>query len=378
MKTTVFLLWVLLAFCVAVSAQNKGSNGGGSTTDTSNPSLGPAGTSDVGKFANWDSLTKQGRSGDYLLGNVAVTGGELPWDSIPVTVTCDGKTQYTASTDPKGHFMIAAIHSPGFIPGAADPKAKPVSQYFGCDVQAVLAGFDSSVLKILNRQVLDDPDIGTIHIKREEGSTGGAVSNTSASAPKDAAKAFEKARAEWIDQKPDAAQRDLEKAVKGYPQFAEAWFQLGKIQEPANPQEAWNSFSKAVAADPKFILPYEHLAALAVQSGKWEDVVSNSAHTLELNPRGSPQIWYYNALGNYKVGKKDVAEASAQKALAVDPLHTVPTTEQLLAVILADKRDFAGALTHLRNCLTYLPTGPNTETVKQQIAQLEKIVTAAK
>ena len=78
------------------------------------------------------------------------------------------------------------------------------------------------------------------------------------------------------------------------------------------------------------------------------------------------------------MGKKDVAEASAQKALAMDPLHTVPTTEQLLAVILADKRDFAGALTHLRNCLTYLPTGPNTETVKQQIAQLEKIVTAAK
>ena len=46
-------------------------------------------------------------------------------------------------------------------------------------------------------------------------------------------------------------------------------------------------------------------------------------------------------------------------------------------MILADKHDFAGALAHLRNCLTYLPSGPNADLVKQQVAQLEKMVPAA-
>jgi hypothetical protein len=47
-------------------------------------------------------------------------------------------------------------------------------------------------------------------------------------------------------------------------------------------------------------------------------------------------------------------------------------------VILAGKGDLNGALAHLRNCLTYLPSGPNTDLLKQQIAQLERKVTASK
>lgn len=363
MKTKFFLLpLAFLAFCVAAFAQT----GSSKTPETS---------TDIGKSAKLDSLSHQGLSGAYLLGNVTIPGGALPWDPIMVTVTCDGKTSYTTSTDPKGHFEIASVHSPGYAEGPADPHAKLAAQFAGCDVQAALAGFDSSVIKILNRNMLDDPDIGTIKLSREEGSVGVAVSATSASAPKDAMKSFDKARTEWLDQKSDPAQRDLQKAVKSYPQFAEAWYQLGKIQEMSKSPEALSSFSKAVEADPKFILPYAHLASLAAQAGKWDEVASASAHELELNPRGSPQTWYYNALGNYKLNKKDVAETSALKALAMDPLHTAaPNTEQLLAVILAEKRDYAGALQHLRNCLTYLPSGPNADTVKQQIAQLEKVV----
>ena len=60
----------------------------------------------------------------------------------------------------------------------------------------------------------------------------------------------------------------LKKAVQLYPGFAEAWLQLGKIQETSDPQGAHDSFSKALVADPNFVLPYEQLAALAAQGGK--------------------------------------------------------------------------------------------------------------
>lgn len=340
----------------------------------------PEASTDVGKSTKWNDIQKQARSGDYLLGKVVFAGlpaGSLPWDPVPVHVTCDGKLRFTADADPKGNFEIAAVDTNPHKPLGTD-GSKPASEFVGCAVEAALAGFHSTVLNIVNRNILDNPDIGTITLSREEGAAGGAVSSTTASAPKDAAKAFEKARAEWLEQKPDKAQRDLEKAVQVYPQFAEAWYQLGKIQAASHPEDAQNSFAKAAAADPKFTLPYSPLVEYAARAGKWQEVADETAHELELDPRGTPQIFYFNALANYKLGKKDVAETSATKALAMDPRHTQPNTEQLLAVVLADKRDFAGALAHLRNCLTYLPAGPNADLVKQQVAQLEKMVPAAK
>jgi tetratricopeptide (TPR) repeat protein len=326
---------------------------------------------------DWNKMMREGRSGDYLIGNIAVAGADLPWDPIPVNVTCDGKVRYTTHSDPKGFFAIARPDAPGSTTLQANPK--PVAdQYVGCDVDASLPGFTSNPLPIATRHVLDSPNIGTIKLRREEGAGDSALSTTSASAPKDATKAYDKARSEWIDNKPDRAQRDLQKAVEIYPQYAEAWYQLGKFQEVAKSPEAWNSFSKAAAADAKFALPYEHLAGLAAQAEKWQELTDATNHELALNPRGTLDTWYYNALGNFQLKNLDVAEASARKSLSMDPLHVQPATEQLLAVILAQKQDLPGALEHLRNCLTYFPPGPGLDLVKQQIAQIEPAVPAAK
>lgn len=365
MKTKLFFfVSFFLIFSVPVIAQT----GSGMT---------PESTSDNGKSAKWDTLSHQGRSGDFLVGKVTIVEGSLPWYPVPVTVTCDGKISYTTNADPKGGFEISAIETSPTKVGVEGATSKPASKFVGCTVEAALPGFTSSILTIASRNILDDTDIGTVKLSREQGSGGAAVSSTTDSAPREATKAFEQARREWLEQKPDQAQRDLQKAVHLYPQFAEAWYQLGKIQETASPQDAAISFSKSAAADPKFILPYEHLVVFAAQASKWQEVADDTAHELELNPRGNPQVWYYNALGNYKLNKKEVAETSAVKALSMDPLHTQPNTEQLIAVILADKHDFAGALAHLRNCLTYLPSGPSADVVKQQVAQLEKMVPAA-
>jgi tetratricopeptide (TPR) repeat protein len=225
----------------------------------------------------------------------------------------------------------------------------------------------------------DDPDLGTIQLSREGGrAAGAAVSGTTESAPAPAINSFEKARAEMLDQKPDRAERDLKKSVELYPNFAEAWYQLGRLQLTSAPKTARDSFSRAIAADPKFVLPYEQLAALSAQKGDWQEVLATTGHALELDPLGTGRTWNYNALANFQMGKMDVAEAAASKSLAMDPSHTIPTTEQLLAVILARKQDYSGALTHLRNCLTYTPSGPNADLLKQQIAQLEPRVGGAK
>jgi hypothetical protein len=363
-----------LAFSVAACGQMPK----GSTTPPPNPSTGPESTSDVGKYSNWDRLSKEARPGDYLRGTVTVEGGTLPWEPIAVTVTCDERPKYVAHTDMKGVFLITSPVVTGPSPVKPDAQRSMAAQYIGCQVRASLPGFQSSTITIPNRDLTDNPDIGAITLRHEEGAQAGAMSTTSQSAPRDAVRNFEKARTEWLDQKPDRAQHDLEKAVQIYPQYAEAWYQLGKMQEKSNPREARDSFSKAAAADPKFILPYEHLATLAAVEGKWQELLGYTTHLLQMEPGGTPRIWYYDALANTNLKNTKVAEASARKGLAMDPLHTEPNTEQLLAVILTAEHDYAGALEHLRECLTYYPPGPSADLVKQQISQLERAITASK
>ena len=259
-----------------------------------------------------------------------------------------------------------------------DSKRQMETKYEGCVVRGSVAGYRSSAVTITVHSLRDDPNLGTITLSPEDRGGGTELSTTSRTAPSNAMKAFEKARGDWIAQNPDGAEKNLKKAVQLYPSFAQAWLQLGKIQEASEPQAARDSFSKAMAADPKFILPYEQLAALAVQGEKWQEAVDNTSHALQLDPAGTPQLWYYDALAKFQLGKTDEANASASKALAVDPRHSVPNTEQLLAVILARKADYAGALQHLKNSLTYLPAGPEADLVKQQIARIETKAPAAK
>ncbi len=256
MKAKLFLIlsFSLALGAVAYSQGSQGGTGSGGMAPTPKPP-GPAASTNSGDMANRDTMAVQGPSGDYLRGNVTIADGALPWDPISVTVTCDGKTRHTSPTDAKGNFRIATANKDASPSGNSDPKTKLVAQFAGCAVQAALPGFDSSTITIANHNLVDDPNIGTLTLKREDASAGAAVSTTTAAAPKDALKAFDKARTELLDGKPDRAQKDLEKAVQIYPQFAEAWYQLGKIQEVSKKDGAGPSFSKAVTADPKFILP---------------------------------------------------------------------------------------------------------------------------
>jgi tetratricopeptide (TPR) repeat protein len=369
---TAIFLSASIASSAALSAQETPSS-------TSNASKGPETASGFGKAANYDQLQTKQRGGISFQGKVVVNGGSLPWDPILVTVTCDGKARYNTQADGKGNFEIRGAAQPSEIAPQQQDKAQvAASHLIGCQVHAALAGFTSSVITIANLNIMDNPDIGTINLHLDEHAAGSAVSTTTSAAPKDAMKKFESARAKYLEKNFDGAQHDLEKAVQIDPKLAEAWYQLGKLQQKTKPQDALVSYQKAVAADPQFVSPYEPIAELAAQQKNWQQVVEATTQSLKLDGEGSPQIWYFDALGNFNTSKKAAAEESAKKSLAMDPQHLAPNDEQLLAVIMADHGDYATALEHLRNCLTYTPAGPNADLMKQQIAQLEKVVPAGK
>jgi len=337
----------------------------------------PDSIQDAGLYGYWSRMTDQDRAGGALLGKVVVRDELLPWDPIVVTVSCDGAAAYTAETDAKGYFAILPSRIPGEMSLQGDRERQMKVHFEGCTVQAFLAGFKSSGLSITERNLRDSPEIGTITLTREFTARGTAVSATSKSVPSSAAEHWSRAGEEMLADRPERARRQLEEAVRIYPAFAVAWYQLGTLQRPSNPREAELYLRKAAAADPAFVSPHEQLAALAVQQQDWQGALQSLNQYLQLDPKGTTHIWYYSALSNFQLGNIEAAEGSANKLLTMDPLHNTRNGEQLLAVILARKADYLGALSHLRHCLSYIPQGPDAELVKAQIAQIEKHVPKA-
>jgi tetratricopeptide (TPR) repeat protein len=283
--------------------------------------------------------------------------------------------RYRTEADGKGAFTISGeASSSEVVQTKKEMQQVTASQLIGCDAQASVPGFKSTVVHIANLDIMDNPDIGTITLRPDSGAAGSATSATTTTASPEAMKKFNKARAEWLEKNIDGSEKDLQKAVQIDPKFADAWYQLGKLEQVKNSPDALNAYEKAVAADPKFTSPYERIAEQAAMQKKWQDVVNATTADLKLDPAGTPQIWYFDALGHLNTGDSDTAQKSAEVSLAMDPQHLAPNTEQLLAVILAGKGEYAKALQHLQHSLTYVKPGPNADLIKQQIAQLEKVV----
>ena len=155
----------------------------------------------------------------------------------------------------------------------------------GCELRAVLAGYQSTAI-ILQTAGAESwqYEVGTIFLKRIGNAPGTTISVTSMAAPKGAMHAYEKAQ-KMMAEKPAEAEKELNKAVKSYPQFAAAWTLLGDIHRESNQFDAAREeYTQAIAADPQFVNPNYGLAVIAAQQKKWDEVVRFSDQVIKLNP----------------------------------------------------------------------------------------------
>jgi tetratricopeptide (TPR) repeat protein len=223
------------------------------------------------------------------------------------------------------------------------------------------------------RRSLDNPDIGTIHLHRLANVEGYTFSITTAQAPKDARKAYEKGLELLNKRKWEDAERELTKAVGSYPKYATAWHELGRAyQQQKKLDEAVHAYREAIDADSQFIKPYGQLALLAAYDEKWEDVAQYTSQMLKLNPFVSADVYFYSALANYNLQKIDVAEVQAREAAKRDTSHRVPKINHLLGLILAAKQDYSGAAENMRIYLKLSPNAPDADRVRQSLAEVER------
>jgi tetratricopeptide (TPR) repeat protein len=404
MTTHVFLRCSLgLALSVGLFAQpGRGPGGGGTSTPTAptNPTRPGIGTQPGTMPGSNNPSPDFGQMRPLVfMGKVMMDDGTPPSDSVTIQLVCRGTPRSIAFTDSKGGFSVDLNNrmNDASLMDASQPAGGDFGGPFGgssnlngsrgnsngiserdlmgCDLQAALAGFRSEQIHLGTRRALDNPDVGTILLHRLANVEGLTISATSAYAPKDAKKAFEKAREATRKQKWDEAEKDFQKAVDAYPKYAAAWFQLGLVQQQKkNDEGARKSYAQALAADPKFISPYQQLAMMAAREQKWQEVIDDTDRLLRLNPVDFPQAWLFNSLGNYYLKNLDAAEKSAREGISHDAAHHYATMNHVLGVILAQKQDYAGAAQQLRDYIQFAPKANDIDQVKQQLSEVEKVL----
>ena len=362
-----------------------GTTGGGSTGGGRGTPTGTSGTTGGTRGRTIPPLQEQDQQRPIMLnGRVVYDDGTPPNDRVSIERVCNGKARREAYTDSRGYFSFtiddrqpmmmmqdASVGAEGLDPAlrpggmqtsliAPDPSGG--RNLNGCELRAVLAGSTSNSIQLTGRRAFDDPNVGTLVLRRMNKVGGSTVSLTSLQAPGNARKAFERGKKELEKQKVDEAKADFVKAVEIFPAYAEAWAELSDIYLKASDfDNAKMASEKAVAADSRFVRPYFTLIVLAAGKEDWKGAVQMSDKLLSLDSYNYPAGYYYNALANYRLHNLDKAEASLKAAKRLDPNMKLPKIGLLMGTIMIDRNDFAGAVTELRAFLDHVPEGADAQ-----------------
>lgn len=328
----------------------------------------------------------------FVSGKVMLEGGGTLLEPVAIERICGGVIRREGYSDSKGQFEFQLGLNIGFQdasendsrlnPGTvsrpgSNANRRPMD-LTGCEFRAVLAGYQSSTAILRTSGDTWQFDIGTIFLKRMGDAKGTTISVTSMVAPKDAMRAYEKAQKLKAD-KPAEAEKDLNKAVQIYPQFAAAWTLLGDIHRQRDQfEDARSEYTRAIAADPQFVNPSYGLAMIAMQEKKWDEAIHLTDQVVKLNAFAFPLAYFFNAAANYNVQKFDAAEESGKKFKAVDTQHSHPDVCLLLSYIYSRKQDYAGAAREIRDYLAAAPNSPDAETLRTDAKRLEDLSVSAK
>jgi tetratricopeptide (TPR) repeat protein len=217
--------------------------------------------------------------------------------------------------------------------------------------------------------------VGVIVLNRLDPTGGTTVSLNSLAAPKKARDAYAKAKKELAKEKgnPSKAAKELQKAVKIFPEFASAWELLGEARlalgDEAGAREA---FLEAARVDPAYTTPYLSLARLELNQGRWEEVIKWSSQVLQRDPQ-MIKAQYFVAHASFFAGKLAEAEVAARRVQLSTDADYYPGTHYMLGTILAEKGDWASASSEFNRFLEISPDSSVAGPLRRQLKEWERL-----
>ncbi len=335
----------------------------------------------------------------FFTGSVMLDDGSPPADAVRIERVCAGVATFEAWTDEKGHFGFKV--SPGgedsasgdaslgasqrgemnkAINASSTQYSRPITSTLkGCELRAVLSGFRSESVAISLKSTMDDARVGTILLHPLSRASSLVISATTLLAPANARKAYERGLEAARAGKEEAAAGEFGKAVKIYPKFAVAWYQLGLVREHgddlAGAIEAWK---EALKSDTRYVKPIESLTVTADSLGNWAESEKYSRLWIQLDPEDFPGAYLFSAVANARLHKPEEAEHAAREGLRLDKDQKIPRMTYVLGLILMDKKEYAESAQCFRKYLELAPNASDAGLVRQQLPKLEELAGTAK
>jgi tetratricopeptide (TPR) repeat protein len=333
----------------------------------------------------------------FFSGSVMLDDGSPPADAVRIERVCDGRARFEAWTDEKGHFGFKVSSggtdvSSGDASLPADQRGElnkainasstqysmPITSALrGCELRAVLSGYRSESVSMALKSTMDDARVGTILLHPLSRASSLVVSATTLQAPSNARKAYEKGLEAMRAENWEAAAAEFSKAVKVYPKFAVAWYQLGLARQSRNDAagavEAWKEAQKS---DSRYVKPYENLTVVADRRRDWVESEKYSRLWIQLDPEDFPGAYLFNAVANARLNKAEEAERAAREGLRLDKDQKIPRMSYVLGLILMDKKAYAESAKCFRKYVELAPNASDAAIVRQQLSKIEELAAA--
>ncbi len=197
------------------------------------------------------------------------------------------------------------------------------------------------------------------------------VSVASLAVPKDAVEELKAADKSGREGDSSAVLRHLQKAIEIYPNYADAWNNLGSYYHTKGDYEqARQAFTKVTQLRPEFYVGWMNLGGSLLCMGKFAEGLEANKAALRLGPN--------DAVANSQVGLSyyylhDYAAAKQYFRRVCDLDPALATSPQLyLAHIAMGEKQFDEAKAYLRSFLQYHPNSPDAADVQRTLDALSE------
>ncbi|HEY6345560.1 MAG TPA: tetratricopeptide repeat protein [Bryobacteraceae bacterium] len=366
---TAVLMAAALSFAQFAQSSNVPQNPGASS-NTASPSAIAARANQVFNSPNGPAL---------ITGRVMVSGDSgPPAERAAIVRVCGGVAVRETYADSHGRFNFQLGERSPVPEAAADGSfsgnggSRGAGRSGECELRAEVPGYRSDSVFLSDRRGIDTGDVGTIFLHRLTAVHGFTISATTARAPKEARKLYERGLTAIRRDLPDAAQKSFQSAVDLYSKFAAAWFELGRVYERRDHiQQARESYGRAIEVDASYLNPYESLYRLDLKESNWQAAADRSDKVMRLNSYDFPGAFYVNALANLRLHNLDAAERSARKAAEIQGASAQPSANYVLGRVLAEKGEYAESAEALRLYLRHAFAGAERTNAEKLLRQVE-------
>ncbi len=264
-----------------------------------------------------------------------------------------------AQTDASGKFELQGLTAESYVVRVRFPGYEEMSQ--GADLTVSSSIYLSFELR---------PKLGNVPPAVAPEGPDAHLNARMAAVPEKARKEFAAARDLW--QKGTDPQRCLDhlnKAIKIYPQFADAYVLQATVYiQQNNAAEAKSALDRALEIDPRLPEAWFTLGMLQNNQKDYDGAEKALIEGLKLDD-GSPQGHYELAKTYWALGRWQDAEPHAIKASALQP--AMAPVHVLLGNIALRKRDAPGALKEFQEYLRLDPRGPMAEGTQVMVKKLQ-------